>query len=309
MYKNLNVGVVIPAYNEEAFISDVIGTMPGLIDKVVFVDDGSTDHTLERAQKVAKKNPGKYVLISNEINEGSGSAKITGYKRALELGMDQIVTMDGDGQMNPNEITRLLDPLVENKADYSKGNRLMSAETRYSMPKIRLFGNAILSFMNKFASGYWHIMDSQNGYTAIKRECLEILPLERMKKDYLFENDILTHLNVYNFRVVDVNMKAVYGGERSGIKTIPFMFRAMWTLVFRFFWRLKEKYLLHDFHPVIFFYLGGLILTPLGIVMGLRERIVYGSNTVAGGVLAAVLIITGVQFILFGMLFDRDTQK
>jgi glycosyltransferase involved in cell wall biosynthesis len=311
MFYDKKIGVIVPAYNEEEFVESVLETMPEFVDKIIVVDDGSVDKTSEKVMPFVKKNPDRFILIRQE-NQGVGGAIITGHKKALEVGMDIMAVMAGDGQMNPVELPRLLEPIIADKADYVKGNRLLRREYRGSMPKIRLIGNSILSIITKFSSGYWNLMDPQNGYTAIRRECLEVLPLDHIRKDFLFENDMLIHLGVYNYRVVDIMMKARYGRESSHIQTLEFIVKAILTLTQRFLWRLTEKYLIQDFHPVFFFYLGGIILTPLGILLGcymLFVRLKFGFITAGSVLLPTVLVVMGMQFLLFAMLFDRETGK
>jgi glycosyltransferase involved in cell wall biosynthesis len=312
MYRKLKVCVVVPAYNEEGFISEVIETVPDFVDNVVVVDDASTDRTYDKARAQVKKCKGRVILIRHDENQGVGGAIITGHKKAINVGADVSCVMAGDGQMDPHELPKLLEPIADGRADYAKGNRLLTAEMRRNMPPLRQFGNSVLSLMTKFSSGYWSILDPQNGYTAIRRECLEVMPLGHIRKDYLFENDMLVHLNVYNFRVKDVTMKARYGRERSNINTLNFILNALVMLIFRFFWRLKEKYIINDFHPVIFFYVGGLLLTLMGLLGGtymVLARMVYGFVSAGSLLLPTIFLITGTQFILFAMLFDRDAGR
>lgn len=309
MYKENKIAVVVPAYNEEKLIVRVMNTMPSYVDKIIVVDDASTDDTY----KVAKSHAdSRTVLIKHKKNQGVGAAIITGYKKALEEGMDIAAVMAGDAQMPPGELTKLLDPIVENKADYVKGNRLLVRDATKKFPKFRFFGNAILTFITKIASGYWHIMDPQNGYTAVSKRVLETINWDVIYPRYGYCNDILVRLNVYDFRVMDVPTTPTYGEEKSGIKMGRYTVRLSLLLISRFFKRLWRKHVLLDFHPLVFFYLFGMILFPLGCLIGLEilyYRLVLGTITGTTVVLCALLIITGLQFLLFAMFFDMESSK
>jgi len=309
MYKGNKTGVVVPAYNEERFIGKVIDTIPEFVDRIIVVDDASTDGTYKVAKSHANK---KTIIIKHEKNEGVGAAIATGYKKALFDGMDITVVMAGDGQMSPDEMTKLLDPIVENKADYVKGNRLLAKDITKKFPKFRFVGNAILTLLTKISSGYWHIMDPQNGYAAVSKSVLETLDIESIYPRYGYCNDILVKLNVYNFRVMDVPTKPIYGEEESGINVLRYPATLSSLLLTRFFWRLWRKYVLLSFHPLVLFYLFGMILFPLGFLIGLEilyYRLVLGTIMGTTVILCALLIITGLQFLLFAMFFDMESSK
>lgn len=166
MYRGRKIGVVVPAYNEEMLIGETLSGIPEYVDKIYVVDDGSTDRTAEIVEEFAKKD-NRIILIRHEKNRGVGAAIVSGYKKALEDGMDIVAVMAGDNQMDPAFLPDLLDPIVEGKADYAKGNRLLSPEYRRGMSKWRFFGNSILTLLTKIASGYWQMMDPQNGYLSL----------------------------------------------------------------------------------------------------------------------------------------------
>jgi hypothetical protein len=221
--------------------------------------------------------------------------------------------MDGDGQMNPHNLEELLDPVVEGRADYTKGNRLFTGEAYKIIPKIRYFGNALLSLMTKIASGYWHIADFQSGYTAISKKALHTINWNEMYRYYGQPNDLLVRLNVYNFRVIDVPVEPLYDiGEKSGIKIRKVIFTIGWLLIKMFFWRMKEKYVIRDFHPLIFFYfLGGFF--SLTTVL-LFTRVFYYWFTTGHipsiNALAAFFSFTSAAlFTLFAMWFDMEANK
>jgi glycosyltransferase involved in cell wall biosynthesis len=252
-------------------------------------------------------------VIKNNTNLGVGASIVVGYKKAIEKKADVIAVMAGDGQMNPDDLPAVLDPIVYDKADYVKGNRLITKDVRTVMPGVRYFGNSLLTVLTKIVSGYWHVMDPQCGYTTISRSTLEKMDLDTLYPRYGFPNDMLVRLNVLNARVKDVPVKAVYGAEKSGIKLRSYIPMVSMLLLRGFLWRLKEKYLIRDFHPLVLFYLMGFLLLPLGTILGLFLIYVkyLGGQilTTPSVVLCALLIITGLQSILFAMMFDMEYNK
>src|SRR5512139_2352266 len=210
MYRNNTIAVVVPAYNEEKLIRKVLETTPVFVDHIVVVDDASTDRTGEVVQTRRAEDP-RVIYLRHPSNEGVGAAITTGYKWSRDRKVDVTVVMAGDGQMNPDDLPRLLDPIVAGEADYAKGNRLFTGKAWSVIPKTRYIGNAILSFLTKIASGYWHVADSQSGYAAMTLEVLQTLDLDAIYKRYGMPNDLLVKLNVFNFRVKDVPVTPVYG--------------------------------------------------------------------------------------------------
>jgi hypothetical protein len=221
--------------------------------------------------------------------------------------------MAGDNQMDPGELETLVRPVARGEVDYAKANRLFTGEAWRVIPRHRYVGNAILSLLTKIASGYWHVADSQSGYTAISLEMLAQLDRHRLYRAYGFPNDMLVHLNVWNARVRDFPSRPVYGvGERSGIKIRRVVPRISWLLLKGFLWRLREKYVIRDFHPLVFFYALGLVMTLAGLVLGIVEtalRIAGNAVSVGTVVLVALLLIAGSQFTLFAMWFDMESNK
>lgn len=311
MYKERKIAVVVPAYKEEELIGETLSSIPEYVDKVYVVDDGSPDRTYEIMQRIAEKDS-RIVPIRHEKNRGVGAAIISGHKRALKDKMDISVVMAGDNQMDPAFLPAILDPVVEGKADYAKGNRLLDPEYRKGMSRWRLLGNSMLTFLTKVASGYWQLVDPQNGYTAISRRALERIDLDSIYPGYCFENDMLIKLNVYGFRVVDVPHPARYGRARSKIKYWKFIPKASWFLLKGFLWRLKMKYIILSFHPLVFFYLLGIVLTPIGFLTGLHTlwyKFVLGEPLFVRGVLSALIFMVGLQFLSFAMLFDMQMDN
>jgi hypothetical protein len=227
--------------------------------------------------------------------------------------MDVTAVMAGDNQMDPADLESLVLPVARGEVDYAKANRLFTGQAWELIPRYRFLGNAVLSLWTKIASGYWHVADSQAGYTALGLETLEVLDLDRIYRSYGFPNDMLVHLNVVNARVRDFPSRPIYGvGERSGIRLRRVIPRMSWLLVKGFFWRMKEKYVIRDFHPLVFFYALGFVMGACGLALGVLEtvlRILGNTVSVATVVLVALLLIFGVQFMLFAMWFDMESNK
>lgn len=313
MYKEKTICVVVPAYNEEKLIGKVIETMPEFVDKIVVVDDKSKDNTAKVVSSYIKKLGDKLLLIRHKKNQGVGGAIVTGYKWARDNKMDISVVMAGDGQMNPVDLPHLLDPVVSDEADYVKGNRLFTDYAWKHIPKYRYIGNSFLSLFTKIASGYWHVADSQTGYTAISLKVLQTLDLHKIYKRFGMPNDMLVRLNVYNFRVKDIPVTPVYNiGEKSGIKVRKVIFTISFLLLRRFFWRMKEKYIIRDFHPLVFFY--GLAIALLILSLPLFVRILYmwivvGTIPKVNALALMFTLIAGLQSLFFAMWFDMECNK
>jgi glycosyltransferase involved in cell wall biosynthesis len=310
MLEGKRVAVVVPAYDEERLVVAVIGGIPELVDRIYVVDDGSRDGTADAAR--AAGDP-RVEVLAHERNEGVGAAIVTGYRRVLEDGIDVAVVMAGDNQMDPAELEGLVGPVARGEVEYAKANRLVSGEAWKVIPRTRYLGNAILSLLTKIASGYWHVADSQAGYTALSREAIQRLDLDRVYTRYGFPNDVLVHLNVQNARVRDIPSRPIYDvGETSGIKLRSVVPRISWLLLKGFWWRMGQKYVIRDFHPLVFFYFFGVLMTAAGFVLGLVELILrIGGNAITPAtiVLVAVLLIAGLQMTLFAMWFDMEANK
>jgi len=312
MFKQKTIAVVVPCYNEARQIEKVVSSMPKYVDKIVIVDDKSTDRTGIIIKYLASMNK-KVISISHHYNQGVGKAIGDGYKWCRDNKIDIAVVMAGDGQMLSKDLPAIMEPVISGRADYSKANRLISGTAYKKMPKIRYFGNSILSFFTKIASGYWHIMDSQTGFTAINSKMLKLIDWDKMYPRYGMPNDILVRLNVYNARLADIPVEPVYNiGEKSGINITKVFFTIPWMLFRMFFWRLKEKYIIRDFHPLVLFYLFGMLMGLISIALFIRLIYlwpIYGfipSTTFLAWMFSS---ITSLQFTLFAMWFDMDYNK
>ena len=234
MYQDLVVAVVIPAFNERRAIASTVATIPDLIDHVLVVDDASGDDTAARAEEAAaeRRHPERVEVIRHPENRGVGGAIATGYRRALALGADVAVVMAGDGQMDPQDLPALLEPIAAGSADYVKGNRFLHPEIWTAMPASRIVGNVLLSAATRVTSGYRHVFDSQCGYTAIRREALEQIALDELFPRYGYPNDLLSRLRIAEMRVVDVPVRPIYGEHwKSGIHLGTALHPIPWVLL------------------------------------------------------------------------------
>ncbi len=312
MYKGKKILVVVPAYNEEKLIAGVLKTIPEWVDAIVVVDDASKDRTSEIVNSLKEKDS-RIALIVHSENKGVGASIADGYKWALKNGYDVAVVMAGDGQMDPADLPSILDPVVSGEVDYSKGNRFFTGEAYQKMPKIRYFGNAVLSLLTKIASGYWHIADSQSGYTAINKKALQLIDWDKMYPRYGQPNDLLVRLNVYDLKVRDVPVRPVYNiGEKSGIKIPKVIFTISWLLLKLFLWRLKEKYIIRNFHPLVFFYFFGVIFKILTIMLFVRLFYMWhltGHIPPINALAALFSFMSASLFLLFAMWFDMEYNK
>ena len=312
MYQGKTICAVIPCFNEETQISRVLNTMPDYIDRVIVIDDHSMDRTVEKIDSFPNLDK-KIILIKHDVNRGVGGAIETGYLWSRDNNMDVAIVMAGDGQMDPEDLPKLLAPVVDEKVDYAKGNRLFTGEAFKKIPKVRYFGNSVLSLLTKIASGYWHVADSQCGYTAINKKALKMVNWTKMYKRYGQPNQLLVMLNVLNLRVRDVPVKPVYGiGEKSGIKLRKVIFTMSYLLLKNFLWRIKEKYIIRDFHPLVFFYFLGVFFS--GSTVLLFSRLFYkwyllGSIPPINALAAMFTFMSASLFILFAMWFDMESNK
>jgi glycosyltransferase involved in cell wall biosynthesis len=306
------VGVIVPAYQEEELLQSTLGGIPEFVDRIYVVDDGSADGTVERA-RAAENGDSRISVITRERNGGVGAATVTGYKRALEDGVDVAVVMNADNQMDPEDLEHLVTPVARGEVDYAKANRLFTGQAWQLIPHSRYLGNAVLSLWTKIASGYWHVADAQSGYTAIGRKMLGLLDLDHLYPRYGFPNDMLVHLNVWNAKVRDVPSRPIYGvGERSGMRLWKVIPTIWWLLIRRFWWRLGQKYVIRDFHPLVFFYVFGLLAMFFGLGLGIYQIVIKAEGYAATAgvvVLIALLLLFGLLFTLFAMWFDMESNK
>jgi len=300
----------VPAYNEAPHVGGVVTTMPEYVDGIVVVDDCSSDGTSEAA--LAPNDP-RVTLIRHDPNQGLGASLIDAHKKALELGGDIMVVMAGDGQMDPAYLPDLLRPILEEGYDFTKGNRFFDAGSWEGMPRHRIFGNIVLTFLTKLATGYWDMFDPQNGYTAITRHASERVDWDRVARDYSFENDVLARLGVLRARVKDVDIPAVYGEEISDIslpKVIPTLLRTLRRAFWRRFWLL---YVVRSFSPVALFALSSSALLVWTLLLGgwvVAQRVAGVSPTTATVMLVVLPFLMGFEMMLAAFVLDiMNTPK
>ena len=307
MIKNKKIAAVIPSYKVSSHIKKVITTLPDFIDTVIVIDDKCPQ---ESGNLIQLLNIPKVIVIFHKENLGVGGAVITGYKKAIELDSDIIVKIDGDGQMNPEYIKKLIQPILNDTADYTKGNRFSDFEALKKMPKIRLFGNSALSFLVKSCSGYWNIMDPTNGFTAINKTAILGLNLNTLSKRYFFESDILINLNIENVVVKDIPLPSIYKDEESSLSIAKVLFEFPPKLFKGFLKRIFYKYYIYDFNMASIYMLLGFPMFIFGFTYGgfawyksIETAIEATTGTV---MLSALPIILGVQFLLQAISIDID---
>jgi glycosyltransferase involved in cell wall biosynthesis len=286
--------------------------MPGYVDHIVVVDDSSVDGTAGIVENLCSRNT-RLVLLRHEENQGVGAAIATGYKWARDHEINVTAVMAADFQMDPEDLPRILEPVCTGECDYTKGNRLFRGESWSMIPKYRYIGNSFLSLMTKIASGYWHVADSQSGYTAISLTALKTLDLDSIYPRYGMPNDLLVKLNIASFRVRDVSIRPVYNvGEKSGIKVRKVMFTIPWIL-FKGFWRrMFEKYVIRDFHPLVLFYLFGVVFFLLTLILGAQiivHKYMFGFFPPVRSLAMMFSFVSSGQFSLFAMWFDMENNK
>jgi glycosyltransferase involved in cell wall biosynthesis len=306
----MSIAVVIPSFRVTEHILEVLSNIGPEVERIYVIDDACPDKSGEFVKKLSKDK--RVQVLFHETNQGVGGAVVTGYKAALADNIDVVVKVDGDGQMDPGLILTIAKPVLEGNADYSKGNRFDSLENLFSMPKTRIFGNAVLSLWSKLSSGYWNITDPTNGFTAIHRKALEAIQLDKLRKTYFFESDLLFRLSIVNAVVMDVPMVSVYGDEKSNLKIRKVIFEFPWRHTVNLHKRLFYKYYLREWSVASFELPVGVGLTIFGAWFGLAryfEASGAGQATTAGQVtLSALALILGVQLLLSFLAYDVQSE-
>jgi len=301
-----STAVVIPCFKVKNQILDVLQQIPRIVDRIYVIDDCCPQSTGLFVQ--ANSNDKRIKIIFHEKNQGVGGAMISGYTAALNEEHDIIVKLDGDGQMNPQLISGLIQGILDGNADYVKGNRFFFLDELIQMPKIRIFGNVLLSFFSKFATGYWNIADPTNGFTAIQRKVLNLIPLEKINKGYLFESDILFRLSILRACVADFPMKSVYANETSNLKIRKVILPFLKGYFIHFLKRIIYNFFLRDFSFSSVSLVFSILFLFIGSFLGLyfwAFSIHTGIFTSSGQVmLVALPLIFGFQFLLSFINFD-----
>ena len=312
MLQGKKLGVSIPAFNEELLIGKTLDSMPDYMDCIVVVNDGSSDRTEEIVREYQKRDP-RIVLVNHDGNKGLGQALITGYLAVREQDVDMVTVMAGDAQMSPSDLPALCQPIIDGRADYSKGNRLFNPEVTKRMPLYRFIGNSGLTILTKFATGYWFSVDPQCGYTVISTKALKKIPIENMTRGYAYNADILNMLNLENFRVADVEIEPIYGDEKSKIKLhkyIPLVIKLLAKLTIK---RVTIKYLVKDFHPLALLYIFSFMnLVVFSIPLAIRFLYLYfqlGIAPLTTLIMFTLVFNSGITLLLFGMWMDMEDNK
>jgi dolichol-phosphate mannosyltransferase len=304
------IAVVIPCYRERSQILAVMAVVPDIIERIYVVDDGCPQNTGAYVEQ-HNADPRVQVLYHGK-NQGVGAAMRSGYRAALAQRMQLIVKLDGDGQMDPAEIARLIAPIQRDQADYTKGNRFYRLDGLTAMPLVRLAGNIVLSFVSKLSTGYWQLFDPNNGFTAIDARVLEMIPLDDVDAGYFFESDMLFRLNTLRAVVQDVPMRARYGDEKSSVRLpqASLLFAVRHTM--NFFKRLFYNYFLRGFSVASVEWVVGPLALGFGLVFGLGQwlgSIESGVAATAGTVMLASLpTIVGMQMLLSAIHFDIGSE-
>lgn len=314
MYREHRISLVIPAYNEEKLIVPTLESVPEIIDRIYVVDDCSSDN-MQAAVKNMQEKDSRIEYIRHETNLGVGQGIITGYQKSSEDAFDIAVVVGGDNQMPLEVVDTLLDPIIDREADYVKGNRFMEAGCDLDlMPKTRLIPNAVISMLTKISSGFGDTYDVVDGYTAISKKAIDTINWDLAWKGYGYPMDFLMRINAYGFHLKDVPRRAIYlpGERQSQIKGLQYFIRVSPMLFKNFFWRIFRRYVMRDFHPLVLFYLAGLILFPISLLYSfwlVYKQIAGIGVSGSQAVLAALCMLMGIQFVMFAMIFDLQSSK
>jgi len=310
LFERFSIAAVIPAYNVERHIEDVLTTLPRFLRHIIVVDDGSMDRTRAIVEFVASQDS-RIILESHDVNRGVGGAMITGFRRALELGAQIIVKIDGDGQMSPDFLPDLLLPLIRGEADYTKGNRFRDFRALRHMPPVRRVGNMALSFLAKAATGYWNCFDPTNGFVAIRGDVLSQIPLENIQRSYFFEISMLSELYLLGAVIRDIPMPARYGDETSNLSVNQVVQEFPMRLLRCLCRRLVLKNFIYDFTMESVYLLCGLPMLLAGVLYGGVNWIRYARMGIGAPtgtiVISALLIILGFQILLAAISLDLQS--
>ena len=300
------IAVVIPSFRVTAHVLEVIGAIPDVVECIYVVDDACPDGSGDHVERHAR-DP-RVRVLRHTVNGGVGAAVITGYRAAIEDGMEIVVKVDGDNQMDPALIPDFVQPILDGEADYTKGNRFFDIERVRKMPGARVFGNAVLSFMTKLSSGYWNLFDPTNGYTAIHVDVARFLPFEKISCRYFFETDMLFRLNVLRAVVIDIPMHARYADEVSNLRISSIVWEFLVKHARNFFKRIFYNYYLRDMSLASIELPIGALFLGFGLIYGAVHWWASsqgGLPTPAGTVMLAGLpILAGIQFLLGFVGYD-----
>jgi len=312
-FRKYKIAAIVPAYRVESEIAAVLRGIPSYIRHIIVVEDASPDSTSDVVAALVKRDR-RLILLRHDHNQGVGGAMVTGFRKALELGAQIVVKVDGDGQMDVSHLPELLMPLIEGKSDYAKGNRFRDFIALQKMPFIRRLGNMGLGFVAKAATGYWNLFDPTNGFLAIRAETLAQLPLEQIDHSYYFETSMLADLYLLGAVVLDVPMPARYQGEASNLIIRRVLFEFPFKLLFTFLRRIILKNFIYDFSMETIYLILGMPLFLFGLIFGIVKWIQYASLNIpapTGTVMLPTLtVLLGIQLLLSAIESDlRSVPK
>jgi glycosyltransferase involved in cell wall biosynthesis len=304
-FRRRKIAVVVPAYKAALTVASVIVSVPRIVEWIIVVDDASPDNLADVVKTI--RDP-RVIYLRHDKNQGVGGAMVTGFRKALELGADFVAKIDADGQMDPNYLGCFVATALKHDCDYVKGNRFGHIEELKAMPLNRRFGNVCLSFLTKFASGYWNVFDPQNGYVMISKAMLKRLDLGRIDKSYFFENSMLINLNILRAKVAEIYFPSRYGNEISSMKLGRIIKSFPLKLLKGFLYRVYQKYIFRSLSPFFLLFSTGFAALIFGLVWGLHAWWQHASQdipTPTGTVMIAILpIIIGIMFILQSLVLD-----
>ena len=312
MYMGKRIAVVVPCKNEATQIGGVLTGMPEIVDAIIVIDDGSTDGMADVVRDRMSRDD-RVQLITHERSRGVGGAIAAGYVQARQQSFDITVVMAGDGQMDPNDLELVVYPVAADLADYCKGNRFRYQGGMRKIPPVRKFGNFVLSVLTKIASGYWHVSDTQTGYTAISLSALEQIDVEDIYPTYGCPNDILVRLNVADMRVAEVPINPLYNvGEKSKMRIHRVIGPVLRLLARKFFWRVAQKHLVTNGHPLAFSYFFGFVALLMSMTLfgaAIARRIITGEHGTVTVFTAGMLAVIACQFLLTAFSMDSDANR
>ncbi len=304
--------MAVPCLNEAKLIVKTLDNVPEYVDRIYVIDDGSTDGTGKIVQSYAK-NDKRVKLIVNKVNRGNGYSVVRAFKESIREGYDINCIVAGDNQCRQEYLSNMIDEVIDDHCDYAKANRFAHVKELQQMPKFRKVANIFMSFINKFATGYYSVFDPLNSFSATRVSTLEQLELDDISPRYDFENSYLLHLYLVNARVKDIAVPALYGEEKSTIKLLPYTLRTSRTL-FKSFWkRIYYKYVLFSLHPIALFFVIGFVLFLVGLIYGIillvnSLQVGHEPSSAATVMIFVVPFIVGIQFLLQALVLDIQNE-
>lgn len=310
LYKK-KIAIVIPAYNEEGFITKTLNSVPSYVDLIICVDDASKDNTFAEMKILSKKDK-RIIILKNDVNKGVGYSVKKGFYKVLKVNVDYIIIAPGDNQCDLNKIKEFISICDRDNYDVCRGNRFLNKKDIHKMPIIRRLGNSFYSFITKFVSGYYSMFDFQSSFSAIKVKKIKELDINSLRDDYLFDNSLWINLNIVNARVKEIPSSVIYENEVSDVNYYKYVKSSIGYFIGAFFLRIYEKYLF-NLHPIGVFFIMGSLLFFIGISFGgwifinaLQPH--HQPATTATVMLCVVPFILGIQLLLQAIVLDIQNE-